>query len=88
MPKYQFSQKRDHYISISQHVNIEYLEQLFQNYTYCSNEINRKNYTNKSVNECFTVFPNSSTMSHCREYNYFKLRCPDSCKLNCIFKNL
>ncbi|CAG8773999.1 4905_t:CDS:2, partial [Racocetra persica] len=71
--KYQFGQKRHCYISISQRANMEYLEQLFQNYTYYSNEINRKNYTNKSVNECFTVFPNSSTMSHCHEYNYFKL---------------
>ncbi|CAG8705792.1 11921_t:CDS:2, partial [Cetraspora pellucida] len=65
--KYQFGQKGHRYISISQCVNIKYLEQLFQDYTYSSNKISRKDYRyeNKPINKCFTVLPNSSTTSHC-----------------------
>ncbi|RIB03521.1 hypothetical protein C2G38_2224820 [Gigaspora rosea] len=51
---YQFGQKGHHYIAISYHVNMEYLEQLFQDYTYCSNKLEENN-RNKSVNE-YIVF--------------------------------
>ncbi|CAG8642971.1 14776_t:CDS:2, partial [Racocetra fulgida] len=66
--KYQFGQKGHRYIAISQRVNLEYLEQLFQSYTYCSDGISKKDYNNKLTDECFTVFPNSSTTKYCREY--------------------
>ncbi|CAG8649329.1 10773_t:CDS:10 [Gigaspora margarita] len=40
--KYQFGQKGHRYIAISHRVNMEYLEQLFQDYTYCSNKISEE----------------------------------------------
>ncbi|RIB08981.1 hypothetical protein C2G38_2210110 [Gigaspora rosea] len=61
---YKLEQKGHYYISINQNVNLNYLEQLFQNYIYCPNEINRED-QNEIIDKCFTVLPNSSVRNYC-----------------------
>ncbi|RIB03397.1 hypothetical protein C2G38_2225146 [Gigaspora rosea] len=61
---YKLGQKGHHYISINQNVNLNYLEQLFQNYIYCPNGINRED-QNEIIDKCFTVLPNSSVRNYC-----------------------
>ncbi|CAG8646134.1 6308_t:CDS:2, partial [Cetraspora pellucida] len=62
--KYKLGEKGHRFIPINQRVNLNYLEQLFHNYTYCSDGINEEDRT-KVIDKCYTVLLNSSMTAHC-----------------------
>ncbi|CAG8821393.1 5228_t:CDS:2, partial [Gigaspora rosea] len=66
---YKHGEKGHRYLSLSQRTNIDYLKQLFQDYSYHEDGVNNES---NAIQHCYTILPFSAKQNkyHLKEYPF------------------